>query len=137
MKLSIISKEFIHNKNIVVCVLKVKPRTTTKIGYLIDGAMDYPDIITVSGKAKCSKYDKFDSNFGEILAESRAFEKLYKRVLNAIDKVSSQYEKELKELHSIIDRYTDLLTNEKEQQYEENVVASVKNRIAHRKKSLV
>ena len=136
MKLSIISKEFIHNGNVVVCVLKVRPRPNTRISYVIEGAMKYPNTITVSGKAKCSKYDEFDLDFGEILAESRAFEKLYRKVLNAIDKVTTQYEKEFKELLNITDRYADLITNEKEQQYEENVVASVKNRVAHRKKSM-
>ncbi len=66
-------KKFIHNKNVVVCIIKSRIFIRTACGYV----EEY--VIITRGVAKCSPQDKFDLRQGKMIAESRAILKFLKR----------------------------------------------------------
>ena len=121
-KARILKQEFFIGFNTVVCVL------TSKISINADSIDMQTKVFKVKGKAKCSPEDLFDIETGKIIAESKAFEKLYRKTNKLLADVLNHVTAASRIIKADIDKHTNLILEEMEQQKAENVAISVNKR---------
>ena len=143
MKARIISQKYIYENNVTVCLLKVQFRDIAGDYEALFALGEYLGVdfigkdMTFRGIAKCSPEDNYDKIYGEILAESRAFEKLYRTAQRIAFYMAKYYRKRMRKALEDNDKYTFLLEEEDRQQEFDNMNKSViarKKAIARRSK---
>lgn len=124
IKASIISQKYFHSENTTVCIIETRIEINCGTVIVLER--------TFKGKAKKHPDDSYNSYVGDILAESRAFEKLYKFFYKlAIDLRDAVY-KQFECLHDVSIKYKGLIKSEQTQQEWEELVNSAERRRKYR-----
>lgn len=124
IKASIISQKYFHNGDTTVCLIHAQIKSYSYLSSTIK---------VFRGKSKRNSDDTYDQAIGDILAESRAFEKLYKYCNHLAEEWKSELLKSYDEFCIDSIKYRNLLQDEKDQQEWDNLVESAKRRKEYRK----
>lgn len=135
MKIRILDQKYFTNDLVTVCKVTCRLVKPVRDYYLCNASKFFKEFgfymdesFVITGIAKCSSEDEFDPITGMILAESRAFRKVYSMGVKITDFMLNDIKKEYEDAVSTAEKYKRLVEQETSVENYSNLVESAKRR---------